>query len=253
MNENNDPLGEGETVYATEPAENTTEGEGVEDDKPVYKNKEWLYHQYHVLGKSAREISKVADCSHSTIRRYMDKYGIELREFSKANSMGHGGDEMLWDGDWIKKQYVDKKRSIVDLAVERRVEPDTVARSLRRHGIGVRSNSESAKIQAERENSGRKYRDRDWLEFQYWDRLRSTCDISDELGCSTNTVGRWLDKHNIPKRSQSEAAKLRHNGATTNLKSDGDEREFVAKDEDGSVILDQSWTYFHERPAAEER
>lgn len=53
-----------------------------------------------------------------------------------------------------------------------------------------------------------KYRDSDWLEEQYVDQKRSTPDIADECGVSTQTICRWLGEHNIETRDRSEARRL---------------------------------------------
>lgn len=53
------------------------------------------------------------------------------------------------------------------------------------------------------------YRDEDYLREQYWEEGKSLTEIADELGCATNTVRDWMVKHDIERRSISEAKKLK--------------------------------------------
>ena len=55
--------------------------------------------------------------------------------------------------------------------------------------------------------------DRDWLHREYIDNERSSSEIADEVGCKPNNIHFWLKKHGIPRRSVSEARKLKHWGA----------------------------------------
>ena len=58
-----------------------------------------------------------------------------------------------------------------------------------------------------------KHRERDWLEQQYVTLGRSTGDIAGELGFTDAAVVFWLRKHDIPRRTVSEARALKHWGA----------------------------------------
>ena len=42
----------------------------------LYKSKAWLYKRYIVERKNIVEIAKEAGCSHMTIQRYLEKFGI---------------------------------------------------------------------------------------------------------------------------------------------------------------------------------
>lgn len=42
----------------------------------LYESKDWLYKRYVVERKDIVAISKEAGCSHMTIQRYLEKYGI---------------------------------------------------------------------------------------------------------------------------------------------------------------------------------
>ena len=42
----------------------------------IYESKEWLYSRYVVQKKDITEIAKEANCSHMTIQRYLEKFGL---------------------------------------------------------------------------------------------------------------------------------------------------------------------------------
>lgn len=42
----------------------------------LYESKDWLYRRYVVQKKSILEIAKEAGCSHMTIQRALEKYGL---------------------------------------------------------------------------------------------------------------------------------------------------------------------------------
>jgi len=42
----------------------------------LYESKDWLYRRYVVQRKTITEIAKEAGCSHMTIQRSLEKYGL---------------------------------------------------------------------------------------------------------------------------------------------------------------------------------
>lgn len=42
----------------------------------LYESKDWLYSRYIVQRKNIVEIAKEAGCSHMTIQRYLEKFGL---------------------------------------------------------------------------------------------------------------------------------------------------------------------------------
>lgn len=42
----------------------------------LYKSKAWLYKRYVVERKTIIDIAKEAGCSHMTIQRYLEKFGL---------------------------------------------------------------------------------------------------------------------------------------------------------------------------------
>ena len=52
---------------------------------------------------------------------------------------------------------------------------------------------------------GRRYHNKEWLVDKYDAERMSTVEIADECGVSATTINDWLQKHDIPRRSNSEA------------------------------------------------
>jgi DNA-binding MurR/RpiR family transcriptional regulator len=42
----------------------------------LYESKEWLYRRYIVQKKNIKEIAEEANCSHMTIQRYLERFGL---------------------------------------------------------------------------------------------------------------------------------------------------------------------------------
>ena len=57
------------------------------------------------------------------------------------------------------------------------------------------------------------FREKSWLEHEYVERGRSTGDIAAQFGVTDAAIIHWLKKHGIPRRSVSEARKLKRWGA----------------------------------------
>ena len=56
------------------------------------------------------------------------------------------------------------------------------------------------------------FREKDWLEREYVEKQRSTGDIAREFGVTDAAIMFWLRKHDIPRRTVSEARAIKHWG-----------------------------------------
>lgn len=56
------------------------------------------------------------------------------------------------------------------------------------------------------------FREKEWLEREYTEKQRSTGDIAAEFGVTDAAILFWLRKHNIPRRSVSQARSIKHWG-----------------------------------------
>ncbi|SEO70582.1 hypothetical protein SAMN05216388_101756 [Halorientalis persicus] len=243
-----------ETVYATDPEDSgsVTFGSREEYDKP-YKDKNWLYHQYHVLKKSMSEIADEVSITHGTIGYWMDKYDISRRDLPEAGAIAKGaGNKRYRDAGWLREQYVEREKNTPEIAEQCGVSSHTISDWLDRHGIETRSRAESQCGVVQYEELG----DEEWLRTQYIDRKRDSADIAEEIGCASNSVRHALKRYDIPMRDRSEYLHLakRQEVGTGEVEQPPEEAEDAGGDEttatqsggnsyEGpSVGIDLSWS-----------
>lgn len=203
---------DGETVYATGAIQESSEGES---DTPDYKDKEWLHFQYHVLGRSQREIADLSDVAPSTISRNMKRFDISRRDLDRAMSKAMGGHELLWDEDWLRDQYISKEKSSTEIAQTTDTNKSTVLDALDRCGIPKRGRSDATALTHSKGSTGygdEKYNNESWLEWQYTQRQKTMREIAEENGWGVKTVHDALNRHDIPTRSNKAAQLLRWKG-----------------------------------------
>lgn len=104
------------------------------------------------------------------------------------------------DEDWLRTEYVEKERSLTDIADELGCGSSTVSRWLKKNNIKTREPAETLTS-----GNTKKLHDRSWLEKEYTKKEKSSYDIANELDCSKETVLYWLKKHNIERRQGHEA------------------------------------------------
>ncbi len=179
-----------------------TDTEGCDSDinsvEKVYRSENWLREQYHNQEKSLSEVANEAGVSSRTIRRWMDKYGIERRSISEAQTDGNV--EPLKDPRWVNKQYWDLGRSSFDIAEKLDVDPKTVTRWMDEHGIERRSVTDPLT-----DEQIELLTDNEWIHNQYHKQNKSTTRIANEVGVSRTTLRKYMNEHGIARRSVSEA------------------------------------------------
>lgn len=94
-----------------------------------------------------------------------------------------------------KRLYVDEQLSSAEVAHRLGTTRPTLLKALRGAGIDIRSPGRRA--------SWTLLKSKEWLEDRY-EKVPATA-IAEELGCHCMTVFYWLDKHDIQKRTLSEA------------------------------------------------
>ena len=154
-------------------------------DGPKYRDEEWLREQYWENEKTTADMAAKCCCSPSTIRRWMDRFGIDRQQ------EGAQSDERLNDRDWLENQYVRRQKSIYDIAEELNCSPTTVNRWLEKNEIPRRDNARPA---------SEELTDEGWLREKYKEKMLSTREIAAELGTDRSTVSRWLSRHGIETR-----------------------------------------------------
>jgi len=105
--------------------------------------------------------------------------------------------------EWLYEKYVEEQLTGAEIADAAGCARTTVYDWLDRHEID-RERGEGYRV-----SSPEKYRDKEWLEEKYHEERLSTSEIGELCDCHKQTIKLWLEKHDIEKRSRSEAAKVR--------------------------------------------
>jgi len=103
--------------------------------KRKYRNKDWLEELYTKRRKTIYEIAKLANCSSSTIERYLHKFNIPI-QYNKGRAKA---EERYRDKDWLKEQYVDKGKDQEEIANEIGIQQSTISSWLVKFGIKTRN------------------------------------------------------------------------------------------------------------------
>jgi 5-methylcytosine-specific restriction endonuclease McrA len=112
----------------------TLTGEPIQEHKPRYKREEWLREQYVERGKSTYEIADMADCGADTVLRHLNKHGIETR----TRKGSPPASDKVKNKNWLREQYVERRKSTVEIADMADCSKTTVRRSLSENGIETR-------------------------------------------------------------------------------------------------------------------
>ena len=102
-----------------------------------WRDETWLRTQYIDKRKSAPEIADEYDCDKETVLTWLDRHEIETRDYSERQLAKHG-ESRYQDEEWLRTQYVEKRRTGPDIADECEVSPVTIYNWLERYGIEVR-------------------------------------------------------------------------------------------------------------------
>jgi len=81
----------------------------MQNNKPKYRDKKWLFRQYHGKEKSTSEIANECDCSQPTILRWLQKFNIPTRSRGKPRNRVKLICKYCKEPFWIKKSRSDQK------------------------------------------------------------------------------------------------------------------------------------------------
>lgn len=151
-------------------------------------DEQWLREEYLEQEKTTREIANEIGVHQSTVGRWLNRHGIETTQGSSTPI-----DSRLSDGQWLREQYVEQKRTVQDIADICGCARYTAHRKLIAQGIEIRSPGPSLEGNIPDERLA----DKEWLREQYADKKRSMADIAEQCECHKRTVGKWLHRHNI--------------------------------------------------------
>lgn len=159
----------------------------------TYTDPEWLREQHIECEKQVSEIATEAGVARRTILTYLDNHGIEKHSWGKKP-----GSDTYRDEEWLREHYIDRQMSAIEIAETVPVCNGTVHRWLTEHDIETRT------VGPQTDGNTDALRDEPWLRTQYVEQQRSGLEIATELDVSNRTVYRWLNKHGIETRGQSE-------------------------------------------------
>lgn len=97
-----------------------------------WRDKHRLYELYHGEGLSCEEIGERWDCHGSTVRKWMNRYGVPRRTPKKERDNG-------WrDKDTLYRMYWEERKTTTEIADELDTNPGTISKWLKRNGIPTR-------------------------------------------------------------------------------------------------------------------
>jgi transposase-like protein len=136
-------------------------------------------------GRSIAAIAEELGVSATTVTKRLDGFGIPRRPAR------HRADVI--EREHLEREYVERGRTMAEIATDLGVSPSTVRKHLDLHGIEIRP--KNAQPLLERVLS------RDFLDREYGERGRTAQDIAREVGVSEQTVLRYLHRHGVPVRA----------------------------------------------------
>jgi transposase-like protein len=107
------------------------------------------------------------------------------------------GSKKYHDADWLREKYHVEQDTMKEIAERCGVTSTTIGDWMDRHGIQKRDQSEAQLPEG-------KHTDREWLAEQYNGEGRTLADIGEECGVTAATVLKWMRKHDIPRRGETD-------------------------------------------------
>jgi transposase len=148
---------------------------------------------------SIQEVADHLDCHRSTIKEWLCKHDIEIRESSfydgkECSSNSLNNSNRPWeDTELLKEKYVEQGKGMKQIADEWDTTQATVKRSLQIKDIEIRQPRGKG-------DRPKPWRDEDTLRELYDEKGMTQVEMANELGCSNNTIHNWIKKHDIERR-----------------------------------------------------
>jgi predicted transcriptional regulator len=204
------------------------------DDKPLYKDEQWLEEKYWDEGLTQAEMASLEGVVKGTISKYMRKFDIPRRSSAESRHFREEGPHD--DADWLNEMYHSESFTIPQIAEKADVTPGTIHNRMREFGIPTRVRGKQ--VSGDRE----KLKNENWLRQRYIEDGMSVNEIAEELDLSLTPVRRYMIKYGINFRGTSEANKLRHTPKGSKLRDEDWMRQ---------KYLDEGWSTVKIANAAE--
>ena len=140
---------------------------------------------------STLEIAEKCNVSTSTIGNWMDRYGMERRSQNKLSSDSYKPTEKELD-QW----YNEEELSTIQIAEKCNVTNGTIGKWMDKYGMERRSQN---KLSSDAYKPNKEELDK-W----YNEERLTTIQIAEKCNVTHPTIGRWMDKYEMERRSQNK-------------------------------------------------
>lgn len=149
---------------------------------------------HHRRGLTLKDIGAQLGVSGQVVAVLAHEYGVEIRQCASRR-------RVKIDPVWFRIEYVQKRRTLTDIADEVGCSINAVSGFAKRQGIPVVFHPVSRDNgQARRGDRRRLEVDAAWLRAEYHDKQRTLVGIAQELGMSDSVVGMRAREHGIVVR-----------------------------------------------------
>jgi len=201
-----------------------------------YRNKEWLQEQYIEKEKTSYELAELCDVTSNTIRNWLHKHDIPVRDGGAVKGESQDTYPKLRDEDWLREKYIEDKMSTKQIAKTVGCVDRSVRMAIKRNDIEMRTQEEAAREQCGHAMVDKRLLDKEWLENQYEE--KSIAEIARKVGVTWPAVRYRMNEHGI------DTGENEHHftNADTEFQSDPnwDERRKVAIERDNNHCQDCS-------------
>jgi len=170
-----------------------------------YQDPDWLRKQYVNKGKSGYQIADKCGVTSGTIYRWLRKFDIERQGPDRTPSVYEDGSGRLYtDESWLRKQYIELKKSSPEIAADCDTANSVIYRWLEKFDIDRRGHGKAASL-SHNGPPDEQYTSETWLREQYLQERRSGTEIAAECDVSKQIIYKWLSRFSIQRRSREEA------------------------------------------------
>ena len=94
----------------------------TDEQKAKLNDKAWMVEQYVEREKSLSQIAEDVGCSRTPVRNAVENFDLEIRDrgWSGYHKSGEETTDYpeLYDADWLEEEYIEKNRTLSDIAAE---------------------------------------------------------------------------------------------------------------------------------------
>lgn len=153
---------------------------------------------YVLLCKTVRQLASEFDCSCWFVCKCLHENDVlikrDVRDYTGPPFSEHE----------LREMYCEDKKTISEIADIVGMSKSTMRLALKKFGIPIRNGLESQLKYTSNEDDHR-YRDEHWLHKKYVEEHKNSAEIASMCNAGKTTIKRWLKKHGIPTRSNSES------------------------------------------------